>query len=395
MKIAATAANDSWNPASKTRYGFHARSAIAPSSSAYQASRSLPAIHASEASEPAIPARTTDGCGAHGEHVGGDPRQRAELADPPVHAEQPGEHEHAPCDQDHVLSRDREQVVEPRSAEVLPQVVGERLVVAEDDPFEDRAPLSRETGCDGARQPAAQGVGDSAEAAAPADERPVVDVEDDVDAVPAQPGALVEAVVGPARQPDDGKHLEGGALRRCAARRQLELHPFIERLALEAPDSALDADVVAVRSGRGRHDHDRPSSAVDLRAERAAVERVEAFARPPPAERGEQHARARQPGGRRLAGDDGARGDDRAGEAERMDAGDVRRSQAETECGRERVGRRARPDRDAARRRGRSWCAHVHAHGTTCARRFSMRVGPMPEIASSWSTEVNGPCSRR
>src|SRR5215211_6126870 len=63
VKIAATAANESWKPGSKTRYGFHARSATAPSSRTYHASRSLPVNHANEATAPAIAARTTDGCG--------------------------------------------------------------------------------------------------------------------------------------------------------------------------------------------------------------------------------------------------------------------------------------------------------------------------------------------
>src|SRR5215216_1549869 len=54
VKIAATAANDSWKPGSKTRYGFHARSATAPSRRTYHASRSLPVNHATDATAPAI-----------------------------------------------------------------------------------------------------------------------------------------------------------------------------------------------------------------------------------------------------------------------------------------------------------------------------------------------------
>ena len=108
MKIAATAANESWKPASKTRYGFQASSAIAPSSSAYHASRSLPTIHASDASAPAIPARTTDGCAPTASTYAADSRERAELADPAAEPEQPRDDEHAAGDQDHVLSRDRQ-----------------------------------------------------------------------------------------------------------------------------------------------------------------------------------------------------------------------------------------------------------------------------------------------
>ena len=51
-------------------------------------------------------------------------------------------------------------------------------------------------------------------------------------------------------------------------------------------------------------------------------------------------------------------------------------SEAEAERRRERCGRGARPD-----------------HGTTSPRRLSIRAGPIPGIASSSSTDVNGPCS--
>ena len=102
-------------------------------------------------------------------------------------------------------------------------------VVAEHDPFEDRAAFSRETGRDRRGEPAAQAVGEAADASAPADLLPLVDVQDDVHAVAAQPGALVEPVLGPARRPDDGEHLEDRALRRRAAERELELNALVER----------------------------------------------------------------------------------------------------------------------------------------------------------------------
>ena len=61
-----------------------------------------------------------------------------------------------------------------------------------------------------------------------------------------------------------------------------------------------------------------------------------------------------------------------------MDPRDVREREAEAERSREEVSRRARPD-----------------HGRTSPRRSSIRAGPIPGIASSWSTDVNGPCSAR
>ena len=63
VKIAATAANESWKPGSKRLYGFQPSSATAATSRAYHASRSLPLSQASEARDPATPARITDGCG--------------------------------------------------------------------------------------------------------------------------------------------------------------------------------------------------------------------------------------------------------------------------------------------------------------------------------------------
>ena len=62
-KIAATATNESWKPASKSVYGFQASSATAPSNRKCQRSTMRALSQASDASPPAIPARITDGCG--------------------------------------------------------------------------------------------------------------------------------------------------------------------------------------------------------------------------------------------------------------------------------------------------------------------------------------------
>ena len=60
--MAATAANESWNPGSSRLYGFHASNTAAPTSRKYQRSRGREASQASEARPPATPARTTEGC---------------------------------------------------------------------------------------------------------------------------------------------------------------------------------------------------------------------------------------------------------------------------------------------------------------------------------------------
>ena len=62
VKIPATAANESWKPASRTRYGFHASSTTAATSSACQRSRWRAVSQPSEVSPAAIAARMPDAC---------------------------------------------------------------------------------------------------------------------------------------------------------------------------------------------------------------------------------------------------------------------------------------------------------------------------------------------
>ena len=88
-KIAATAANDSWKPASRSVYGFHARS------DERREQQEVPAV-ALPGGEPRKRAeRADDACAHHrrlradGEDVRRDARERAELRDQPRHAEQP------------------------------------------------------------------------------------------------------------------------------------------------------------------------------------------------------------------------------------------------------------------------------------------------------------------
>src|SRR5450759_4666196 len=61
-KMAMTAANESWKPGSKSERGFQTSNVRAPSSRKYQRSRGRAANQASEASDPATAALTTDGC---------------------------------------------------------------------------------------------------------------------------------------------------------------------------------------------------------------------------------------------------------------------------------------------------------------------------------------------
>ena len=61
-KIAPTAAKESWKPGSYREAGVQASSTAAPRARKCHLSRGRASSHASEASPPATPARTTDGC---------------------------------------------------------------------------------------------------------------------------------------------------------------------------------------------------------------------------------------------------------------------------------------------------------------------------------------------
>src|SRR5581483_11248063 len=179
----------------------------------------------------------------------------------------------------------------------------------------------------------------------------------------AQPGALVEAVRGPARLLDERERLEDRALGRGAPERELELDRLAGVHAAEAADAPARALVVAAAANRRGDDHDGAARPADLGAERAAVERVEAGAPPPPPDGGEAGGGEDEPHGR-----GGARG---------------------------RAGRERKPEAEAGRGEGGRRDGPAEAHGTTSPRRFSIRAGPIPGIASSSSTERKGPCAWR
>jgi hypothetical protein len=61
-------------------------------------------------------------------------------------AERHRERKHAAGQQHHVLARDGQQVVQPRTAERLLRPIGQAAVVSEQHPFDERAPFSREPG---------------------------------------------------------------------------------------------------------------------------------------------------------------------------------------------------------------------------------------------------------
>ena len=115
----------------------------------------------------------------------------------------------------------------------------------------------------------------------------------------------------------------------------------------------------------------RPTSA----REHAAVERVEPRAPPPPREHEHEHA------GRRRAA---SRGRD----AERATAA----AAAPSNAGHGPMRAAFESARPATRGADHDVSGQSRAHGTASPFRSAMRAGPIPGIASSASTDVNGPC---
>jgi len=135
-----------------------------------------PPSHASETAAPATAARITDRLMAR--RRGRTRRSRRWRRGVPRHAGRPEEQpepEHAAGEQDDVLARDRQEVVEARPSEARLQRGREPVVITEEHSFEDGAPFSRKTGRGGAAEPAPEAVGGPAEPAPAPDEAPVVE----------------------------------------------------------------------------------------------------------------------------------------------------------------------------------------------------------------------------
>ena len=222
-------------------------------------------------------------------------------------------------------------MVQPRRAKVLPQAVGERRVVAEDDPVEDRAPLSRQPGRDRTLESSADAISEPAETTAPADLTPRVQPEHDVDAVPAQPRALVEPVRRAARRSHECERIQDRALRRRAAERKLELHRLVDRPPREAADASLCPHGELSFPRRRGDDDDGVSCAADIGGERTDVERVEPGARPPPSDRDEEESGAGKPHRGHIGDDECRCREHRPAQGNEMNPADVRKREPEAE----------------------------------------------------------------
>jgi len=192
-----------------------------------------------------------------------------------------------------------------------------------------------------------------------------------------KPEPLVEPLLGALRQLDDDESVEDGALRRRAARVQLELGRFADTAAPELPDLSLAPYGEASGDRLGGDDDDRSTRQSYLGQQHAVVERLEPMAPPPPPETGEARHQQPEPVGRQKRGGNAERRDGGRTPGKRVQPTEV----GKRDPGREREGekvRRCRPD---------------DHDGITSPRRLSIRDGPIPGIASRSSTDVNGPCS--
>ena len=141
-----------------------------------------------------------------------------------------------------VRAGDGQQVVEAGDAKRVAELVGEPLVLAEDDSGDDRGALARQPGRDRPGEGLTQPVGRARDAAAPSHEPPASAPADDVHALPLEPVALAEPVVRRARLAQLEDELEPTALRRRASGRQLEQDALAHRAAVEHLDARRNAD---------------------------------------------------------------------------------------------------------------------------------------------------------
>ena len=278
------------------------------------------------------------------------------------------------------MSRDRQEVIKPGGAEATSQLVREPAVFAEDDALEHGRAIATQPSRNGALQLSSQGVGNATEPAAAPDDLPAVDEEDDVHAVTSKPRPFVEPVLRSARGRHSDERFQDRALRGSPSKRQLQLHGLAQSSPRECRDDRRRAHVVLSAARRPGDGHVHAGGRLEVRRQGTAIERIETCTPPPPADKrerdGQQADTALPARDSRSAAEQRHQSDRERG----LDTRDIRRREPKTE----RAGKELRP---------------VHEQplpqGATRPRRSSSRAGPIPEIASSSSTEPKAPCCCR
>jgi hypothetical protein len=174
-------------------------------------------------------------------------------------------------------------VVQARSSEAVAEVRVETLVLPEDDPGDDRPPLTFDPRRQRARDVASKPVCDTSETAARTDDPEGVGAEHEVNALTTQVCALVELsafVCGP-RLLGRSDELEQCALRRCSPARKLEPSCLVDHAIVPAANANRNADCKRTRASRPGHLNPGESRGADLGHECAAIEICETRPAPP------------------------------------------------------------------------------------------------------------------
>ena len=256
---------------------------------------------ASDASAPAIPARTTDGCQPTARTYA---KIATSAASCPASRGIPSSHAStstAPREHDDVLARHGEQVVEPGRLEVSRNSSDSPSSSPSTMPTSSASPLTRLAR---RRRPArgAPGAGRTGRR----DLRgvrsaPVAAAQHDMDAAPSEPGALVEAVLGPARLDQQRAQLEDRALRRRPPERKLQQDALAHTTLAEAAHLRGHAQrELRAAHGPGHDPVARPSVRSRARARSRSSASSRAVPHPQPARTSsDAHTRGSAPGARR------------------------------------------------------------------------------------------------
>ena len=381
-KIAATAANDSWNPGSRSRRGHPGEQHERSDREEVPAVARAAASQASDASAPATPARATDGCQPTARTYVGDRNEDRELAPRSAAA--------ARASRGRRPRRRGRRRSDPRQrAGGRARTRGSRPARPRGSPSSSprttpstmprRTPLvPRPTARSIRSRSASPKPGDSA---APPDLTPARRLEHDVDALAREPRALVEAVLRGPRLRDANRRLEDRPARRRATDGQHEKHALTDALAPERPSSRRGR-----ASSTATNEPVRPSRARRRRSRRAPRRGRSGEARPCAA----TPSRARRARARRRRAASRADAVERSAAAEGDRATTPRRRERQRDPDGERE-----PDARRCDEKRRPVELDDAPHGVTRSRSCSIRVGPMPGTASRSSTDANGPCSAR
>src|SRR5262249_12855690 len=179
-----------------------------------------------------------------GERIADHREQRRRLSDVDSEADQEDERGSSTSNRGDFEPVHGETVVEARRAEVVEQTLIDVGGPAEDDRLDHVSSLAAQTRGRVAAQPATDAVADAGDASAPPDQPVRLTAQDCVDALPAQPLRLVEAVRRSRRSLQLAEEPEQRALRRRSPEWELEqgrlvhvkaspakherLHPLVE-----------------------------------------------------------------------------------------------------------------------------------------------------------------------